>query len=391
MRSVRGVSSRTSGRVVRAAVVAALLVAVVSCGGDDDPADDASPSTPGPGDDPTSASTTGVASSDGEPVTAVPTTQPPTTTVPPTPITLAFAGDTYGLGLEGDVAAGIAERLAPMRPVLDAADLAVLNLETAITDRGVAAPKQFAFRTDPGILDGIAVAGVDAVSMANNHGMDFGVDGLVDSLAARAASPIPVVGIGEDEDDALAPAIFDVRGTTVAVLGATQVLDDSVIDSWTANGDQPGLASAKRVDELVTAVSFARAAADVVVVFLHWGVEGESCPTSSQADLAQALAGAGAAVVVGGHAHRVQGGGWLDSTYVDYGLGNFAFKAVSPAAQATGVLTLTVEGGRVTQEQWTPGVIQGSTPVPLEGADADVARQQWLALRDCTGLAAQPA
>ena len=252
------------------------------------------------------------------------------------------------------------------------------------------APKQFAFRTDPGILDGIAVAGVDAVTMANNHGMDYGADGLVDTLAARAASPIPVVGIGEDEDDALAPAIFDVRGTTVAVLGATQVLDDTVVDAWTAQGDQPGLASAKRVDELVSAVSFARAAADVVVVFLHWGVEGETCPSGAQVDLARELADAGAAAVVGGHAHRVQGGGWAGSTYVDYGLGNFAFKAGSAASQTTGVLTLTVDGGRVTQEQWTPGVIQGSTPVPLEGAAAEAARQQWLALRACTGLAAQP-
>lgn len=367
-----------------------VVLVVTACGGGEGTAD---PSTTSAAtEDPTSGSTAEASSASAAPATSVPTTTvaPPTTTAPRTPITLAFAGDTYGLGLEDDVAAGIAARLAPMRPFLDAADVAVLNLETAITDRGEPVPKQFTFRTEPGILDGIAVAGVDAVSMANNHGLDYGPDGLVDTLAARAASPIPVVGIGEDEDDALAPAIFDVRGTKVAVIGATQVLDGTVIDAWTATSDNPGMASAKRVDELVTAVSFARAAADVVVVFLHWGVEGQSCPSSSQAELAQALGDAGAAAVVGGHAHRVQGGGWSGSTYVDYGLGNFAFQAVSPAARTTGVLTLTVDGGRVTGEQWTPGVIEGLTPVPLEGAAADAARQSWEDLRGCAGLAAQP-
>lgn len=272
----------------------------------------------------------------------------------------------------------------------DAAAVAVLNLESAITDRGDPAPKQCTFRTTAGILDGIAVAGVDAVSMANNHGMDYGLAGLVDSLAARAASPIPVVGIGEDEDDALAPAIFDVRGTKVAVIGATQVLDSSVIEAWTATPDKPGLASAKRVDQLVSAVSTARAAAEVVVVYLHWGIEGESCPSSTQANLARALGEAGATAVVGGHAHRVQGGGWSGSTYVDYGLGSFAFRDGSLGAQTTGVLTLTVDGGRVTGEQWTPGVIEGSSPIPLEGAAADAARESWEDLRGCAGLTPRP-
>ena len=140
MRSVRRVWTRTSGTGARAVVVAVLVVAVAACGGGEDAAAEAPPTSDDGGEQTSSPTTPGTGA---EPVTSAATTQAPTTaaptttsTLPPTPLTLAFAGDTYGLGLEGDVAAGMAERLAPMRPVLDAADLAVLNLETAITDAG---------------------------------------------------------------------------------------------------------------------------------------------------------------------------------------------------------------------------------------------------------------
>lgn len=306
------------------------------------------------------------------------------------PITIAFAGDSYGEGLSGDVAAGMIGRLSPMAPVLSAADLAVLNLETAITERGEPVPKSFTFRAPASILDGIALSGVDAVSVANNHGMDYGEVGLMDSLDARVDSPIPVVGIGVDETDALSPARFSVEGTSVAVIAATQVLDDSVLDSWTATPSHAGLASAKRVEELEEAVEEATADADVVIVFLHWGIETETCPSAVQAGLAETLAAAGASAVVGGHAHRLQAGGFLDSTYVHYGLGNFAFKARSEASAKTGVLTLTFAGGRVTDEQWTPGEVRDSSPHPLEGDDAARAVDEWESLRGCAGLAAAP-
>jgi len=307
-----------------------------------------------------------------------------------TPITIAFAGDSYGEGLSGDVTAAMIGRLRPMAPVLSAADLAVLNLETAITERGEPVPKSFTFRAPASILDGIASSGVDAVSVANNHGMDYGEVGLMDSLDARIDSPIPVVGVGIDEAEALSPARFTVEGTSVAVIGATQVLDDSVLESWTATPDHAGLASAKRVEELEEAVEEARADADVVIVFLHWGIETETCPSETQTDLADTLAAAGATAVVGGHAHRLQAGGFLGSTYVHYGLGNFAFNARSEASAKTGVLTLTFAGGRVTDEQWTPGEIRDSSPYPLEGDDAARAVDEWESLRGCAGLAATP-
>lgn len=302
-------------------------------------------------------------------------------------ITIAFAGDNNGEGLPpADMANAMANRLRAMKPLLSGADLTVANLETAITTRGSAATKAFTFRSPPSILSGLQSAGVDVVSMANNHGLDFGPDGLADSIKAKHASPIPVVGIGADDAEAFAPAHVTVKGLRVAVIGATQVLDSNLITAWTATATKGGLASAKRVDRLVHEVERARRTDDIVIVFLHWGTEKNECPNPAQKELAQTLAAAGTTLIVGGHAHRVQSGGFLGTSLVDYGLGNFGFHASSPDAAHTGVLTVTMQGSTVKDYQWHPGLIANSQPVPLTGDTAQDALDTWNRLRSCTGL-----
>jgi len=324
-----------------------------------------------------------------EPVAAVPVPPP---TVPPgtasgEPVTLAFGGDIAYQNPPGSPPIpDPADRLRPMEPLLAGADLAVVNLETAITERGTPVDKDFTFRAPASVLDSLATNGVDVVSMANNHGLDYGEEGLWDSLAAKAESPVAIIGIGADEDEAFAPHIAEVKGQRVAVIGATQVLDRSVLDAWTATPTQGGLASAKRVDRLVWEVARARAEADTVVVFLHWGIERETCPSDVQQELAFQLVAAGADVIVGGHAHRVQGGGRMGDAVVNYGLGNFAFNAASPEASATGVFEVTVAGRDVQDYKWQPGVIVDQVPYPLEGEQADAALADWHQLRACTGL-----
>ena len=174
--------------------------------------------------------------------------------------------------------------------------------------------------------------------MANNHGLDYGPDGLEETLAAaRQQDDHFVVGIGADDVEAFTPFRAEVKGQRVAVIGATQVLDSSLIGAWTATADHGGLASAKRVDRLVQEVEEARATSDTVIVFLHWGIEKMTCPSLDQQQLAQTLVDAGADIVVGGHAHRIQGGGRLGDAFVHYGLGNFLFKENSAEGARTGV------------------------------------------------------
>jgi poly-gamma-glutamate synthesis protein (capsule biosynthesis protein) len=267
---------------------------------------------------------------------------------------LAFGGDIHFADQLEPLLSKPQTALAELRPHLGAADVAVVNLEAALTTRGSPAPKAFHFRSPPTALQALAAAGVDVVTMANNHAVDYGAKGFADTLAARAKSPVPVVGIGTNTADALRPAIVTIRGRRVAVLGATQV-PDWTLATWPAGDNRPGVAAAANPRRLADAVRRARRSADVVVVYLHWGTDYERCPNSLQRSTARALAAAGADVVVGTHAHQVQGAGWLRSTYVAYGLGNFVWWRRNDELQSrSGVLTLTVRGRRVVGERWTP-------------------------------------
>ena len=144
-------------------------------------------------------------------------------------MTLAFGGDVHFEGVVRPRLADPATALAPIQPVLAGADLAVVNLETAVTDRGTPAPKQYLFRAPATAFPALRAGGVTVATMANNHGMDYGVVGLADSLAAAAAAGFPVIGIGTDAAAAYAPYLTTIKGQRIAVLAATQVLDENLI------------------------------------------------------------------------------------------------------------------------------------------------------------------
>ncbi|MUL42456.1 CapA family protein [Streptomonospora sp. PA3] len=311
------------------------------------------------------------------------------------PITVAIGGDVHFEGeLRQRLDADPSTALGPISQTLSAADIAVVNLETAVTDGGTRAPgKQFVFRAPQTAFTALDSAGVDVASVANNHGMDFGTDGLMDTLAGAEEAGFPIVGAGENAEEAYAPHIFDTEGGKVAVIGAADVLDDHLISAWTAGPGKPGLASAKfeMQSRLVEAVSAAAEQADTVITYLHWGLEGDHCPKPHAPGLAQALVDAGADAVVGGHAHVLSPGGYLGDSYVHYGLGNFAFYNYSGPTAETGVLSLTFQNGEVVEDEWQPGRIQGGVPVLYEGAAAEEAHATWESYRTECAVGLTPA
>jgi poly-gamma-glutamate capsule biosynthesis protein CapA/YwtB (metallophosphatase superfamily) len=279
--------------------------------------------------------------------------------------------------------------IGPFTDVLSAADIAIGNLETALGTGGTPENKDFTFQAPASAVDALRAGGFDAVSMANNHGRDFGPDGLEESLAIKEAQPDHfIIGIGRNDAEAYAPFTATVRGQRIAVIGATQVIDGELIESWTATPNHPGLASAKRVDALVAAVQQARANAETVVVFLHWGIERNDCPSDAQTTLARQLVDAGADIVIGGHAHRVQGAGMLGNAFVGYGLGNFDFTAVGAGSERTGVVRVTVTGRHIDKYEYLPGAVRGAVATPLTDDSAQAALNYWVGLRTCTGLTA---
>jgi poly-gamma-glutamate capsule biosynthesis protein CapA/YwtB (metallophosphatase superfamily) len=274
--------------------------------------------------------------------------------------------------------------------ILARADLGMVNLETVVADDHaglVAQPKQYTFLAPTKLLAVLARAGVDVASMANNHGLDYGQLGLQRTLAARSTSPLHVIGAGVNQAAAFAPYRTTVRGRGVVVYGATDVIDAGL--AWAATADRPGLASIKTdagFQALQDAVRSDRTQhpCDVIVVYLHAGVELHSCPTDRQRTVAADLAADGATAVLMSHAHVVEPGTVLGHTAVDYGLGNFVFAGHSGATSQTGVLQIDVPPAGPPRETWQPGHIVDGLPAMLSGSAAAAARAQWKsALEHC--------
>jgi poly-gamma-glutamate synthesis protein (capsule biosynthesis protein) len=314
-------------------------------------------------------------------------------------VTLAFAGDVhFQLNLEA-LLEHPRGALGPITRTLAAADITMVNLESSITDRGIPdakelerASQRYYFRTSPAALDFLAAAGVDVVTMANNHAADYGPIGLKDTLAAIRTSPIPVIGIGRDRQAAFAPYRVSIRGTRFAFLAADASMREGSSSVWAATPATPGVAAAHAgmPRALLAAVRAASRQDDVVVVYLHWGTEGRACPTRRQRSTSRALADAGADLVVGSHAHVLLGSGWMGKTYVNYGLGNFLW--YHNHQPESGVLQLTVRDGEVVGDSWTPARIETyGRPLPLAGQERAAAVADWRRHRGCTGLAARPA
>ena len=305
---------------------------------------------------------------------------------------MAFAGDVHFAERTATrLAADPATAFGPSAAVLSAADLTMVNLETAIAVGGAAQNKSFTFEAPPSAFTALKDAGVDVATMANNHGADYGSGGLGQTLTAISASQFSVVGIGANADAPYAAYYKTVNGVRVAILAATQVQDETLAN-FTATASSPGVASAF-TEQFLAGVRAAKARADVVVVYVHWGTEYSSCPNSLQQSLAASLSAAGATAVVGTHAHVLQGAGWRpDGTYVAYGLGNYYWwRSFGNDQDDNGVLTLTVRPGKVVSAAFSPSQLDSQgIGEPAVGANKARILTEWEHVRQCANLSATP-
>jgi hypothetical protein len=327
-----------------------------------------------------------------------PSSTPTESDEPKGTVTLAFAGDMH---FELHLAA-LLDRprgaLGAISPILADADVTMANLESAITARGTPEAKEleipslrYHFRTSAAALDVLDEGGIDVVTMANNHGADYGPVGLADTLTAIRRGPIPVIGIGRDRKAAFEPYRVSIRGTDLAFLAADASMREGSSDVWAAGPENPGIAAAHsaRPRALLAAVRAASRQDDVVVVYMHWGAELQGCPTAQQHAAARALSDVGADIIVGTHAHVQLGSGWMGSSYVNYGLGNFLwYHNLQPDS---GVLKVRVRDGNDVGDAWIPAEIGiDGRPVPISGGRRAEAVADWRQLRSCTGLTARP-
>lgn len=222
-------------------------------------------------------------------------------------------------------------------PLLNAADVAFANLECPISDRGVREDKGYEFRADPSCIEGLTHAGFDVLSLANNHTGDYGDTALTDTLDILSEADIVAVGAGRTITEAHAVQVIEVNGLRLGFLAYNQIGPN-----WfEAEDDSPGSAFMDR-ERMIEDVQQARELADVVIVSCHWGVEYTPYRNNSQVQYAQALAAAGASLIIGHHPHVVQGIDYIENTLVLYSLGNFVFDQGNPRATAEGIIARCV-------------------------------------------------
>ncbi|MDP8969072.1 MAG: CapA family protein [Actinomycetota bacterium] len=228
------------------------------------------------------------------------------------PLRLALAGDTM-LGRK------VGERLAVEGPgslfdpavvaVAAEADLVVCNLECCVSSRGRRwqdPSKPFFFRAPPVAAEALAGLGVDCVTLANNHALDFSEEALLDTFGHLQDAGIAWVGAGADVAQARQPVVLEAAGLRVAVIGFADHPQD-----YAAGPDRPGTAFADlqaRVPAWLTD-AVAGVDADVTLVTPHWGPNMVDEPVAHVRAAAAALRGAGATLVAGHSAHVFHGVG----------------------------------------------------------------------------------
>ncbi|HYF80567.1 MAG TPA: CapA family protein [Symbiobacteriaceae bacterium] len=240
---------------------------------------------------------------------------------PPSAVTvrLVVVGDIMLDRVPGKAIEQGKDPFAGVSAVLDEADLAVANLECVIATVGQKVPKLYNFRCHPRNV-ALLARYFDGVSLANNHSGDYGKDAFVEQLGLLKAGGVGYFGGGMNAAEAHAPLVLAKNGIRVALLGYNEV----ELRSYEAGPDTAGLAWS--VDEQVVAdIAAAKAQADLVIVYPHWGYEYQGQPSERQQTLARKMIDAGADLVVGGHPHVTQTVEYYRDRLIVYSLGNFVF------------------------------------------------------------------
>jgi Bacterial capsule synthesis protein PGA_cap len=300
-------------------------------------------------------------------------------------VTIALAGEAMlGRGVAAEIGAagtrGLFSRV--VRERVAGADLAALNLECCISERGRPWPgKVFHFRAPPEAAGALADLGVTCVTLANNHALDFGYAALADTIGHLSGAGIGVAGAGANVGEARAPAVVEARGTRVAIMGVTDHPAD-----FGAKAERPGVAFAELRGGvprwLVGKVREAAADYDAVVVMPHWGPNMATGPLPYVRSAARSLIKAGATLVAGSSAHLFHG----VTERVIFDLGGFIDDYATDALLRNdlGLLFFVTVDGRVVRRI-------GALPLKLRYARTEIARgadRKWVTERFARACAA---
>lgn len=314
------------------------------------------------------------------------------------PITIAAGGDVVlGYNLQNhfdeQVAAGMTkEQLWPLyfagtKPILEAADIAIVNLECPFTERGKKLKKNFNFRARPELVRILKEGSVDVVTMANNHGMDYGKTGLKDTMETLDEAGILRFGAGTNLAKARQPLIVEHDGIKVGFLGYYFQADPDMLEPEEvyATKKHAGISGCYKDRECIKALVEEDVKAlvpqvDAVIPFFHWGKEGSYEVRDYQMELAHLCVDLGARAVLGAHPHRVQGVEVYKDVPIFYSLGNYVYGGIKEPSDTLTMLARIKIGHTIEAEiipvqftRWPEAPFQ---PFVLEGTARDDAMKR---------------
>lgn len=199
-------------------------------------------------------------------------------------------------------------------------DLVQGNLEGPLSERGEALKKKYIFRGDPSDVAVLKKAGINLISLANNHIMDYGNLALIATIENLKNARLNPFGAGENQEEALKPVIIHKNGLTLSFFASLGYpLQIEKIDPKASGPCQVGL------DGFISALQDIRDQVDFIIVSLHWGLEHEALPHPHQIETAHRLIDNGVDLIIGHHPHVIQGIEKYRGKYILYSLGNFLF------------------------------------------------------------------
>lgn len=240
--------------------------------------------------------------------------------------------DSRGKGVYGILGEDIVD-------LMKKADIMVANNEFTVSNRGSKLPnKYYTFRAKPERLSIYDEMGVDIVSIANNHAYDYGEEAFLDTLKYLKKYDIPYVGGGKNKSEATSPYYFVANGYKIAFVAATRA--EKYILTPEATKNSSGVFRAYDPSLLIKTIKKVKKTSDFVIVLMHWGREDSHKLEDVQLTTGKKYIDAGADLIVGSHAHVLQGMEFYDDKLIAHNLGDFIFNREN---KDTGILNITID------------------------------------------------
>lgn len=273
---------------------------------------------------------------------------------------IAKALDSRGNGLSGVMSDSVLD-------LLKSSDITLVNNEFTYSTRGKAlSGKAFTFRADPSRVELMKEFGADIVSLANNHAYDFGPEAFSDTLDTLQKADLPYIGGGADISEAKKPFYFVVNGRKFAFTAATRA--EKNVKTPQATDETSGVMWTYEPEEYCEVIKQAEEECDFNIAYVHWGAEGSHRIEEGLYEMGAAFIDSGADIVIGAHAHLLQGIEFYGDVPIIYNLGNFLFNAKT---MDTGILELTVASDGTPSYRFIPGIQKDCFVDTVSGAERD--------------------